>query len=51
MGDVQYDFENISIPSPHTGRDSISGRAPTRKEYFNPLSPYGERQPDAVPVC
>ena len=43
----------ISIHSPHTGRDRYQSRCIKFGDYFNPLSPHGERQgvtafPDAV---
>ena len=34
---------NISIPSPHTGRDHIVAGKLNILHHFNPLSPYGER--------
>ena len=34
---------NISIHSPHTGRDSTPSTAPVSPRDFNPLSPHGER--------
>ena len=38
----------ISIHSPHTGRDPKCGFVFEVKQYFNPLSPHGER-PGAWP--
>ena len=35
---------DISIPSPHTGRDHINSVSISTFAYFNPLSPYGERR-------
>ena len=35
---------NISIHSPHMGRDLSARPSTTAQYYFNPLSPHGERR-------
>ena len=37
------DLLRISIHSPHAGRDRNRSKRQVRKQYFNPLSPCGER--------